>query len=156
MGRELVGCKMINYRLMCVSDTAQIAAIEASTFSCPWSEASILGEITNPLSCWLVAEDSGTVVGYVGSQTVLDQSDMMNLAVLPEYRRNGAATALVNLLIEHLKQRGSCSLTLEVRSSNQSAISLYRKLGFEQIGLRPGYYKNPKEDACILRKEWCK
>ena len=132
----------------------QIAKLEKLCFSDPWSENSIASELCNPLSLWLVAEAAGTVVGYVGSQTVMDETDMMNIAVHPDCRRQGVAAALVNALIASLKDAGSHSLTLEVRASNAPARALYDMLGFQQVGLRRNYYHNPKEDALILRKEW--
>ena len=132
----------------------QVAALEKLCFSAPWSEASVAGELENPLSVWLVCEDRGKVLGYVGSQTVLEESDMMNIAVLPEARRAGIGERLILSLIELLKDRGSRSLALEVRASNTPAISLYKKLGFLQVGRRPNYYRGPREDALILRKEW--
>ena len=79
---------------------------------------------------------------------------MMNIAVDPRYRRQGIAQMLVEALVEQLKKAESRCLTLEVRISNAPAIALYEKLGFEQVGKRPNYYRNPKEDALILRKEW--
>ena len=130
----------------------QIAALEAICFRDPWSEASVRSELTNPLSLWLVATENDMVAGYVGSQTVLDESDMMNVAVHPDHRRRGIAESLVTALCDSLKQKGSSSLALEVRSSNLGAIALYEKLGFTQVGLRKNYYRNPKEDALILRK----
>lgn len=133
---------------------AQVAVLEKQCFSAPWSEASVAGELDNPLSVWLVCEDQGRVLGYVGSQTVLDETDMMNIAVLPEARRAGIGERLILSLIELLKDRGSRSLALEVRASNTPAISLYKKLGFLQVGRRPNYYRGPREDALILRKEW--
>lgn len=133
---------------------AQVAGLEKLCFSDPWSENSIASELCNSLSMWLVAETDGIVVGYVGSQTVMDETDMMNIAVHPECRRQGVAAALVNALIASLKDAGSHSLTLEVRASNAPARALYDMLGFQQVGLRRNYYHNPKEDALILRKEW--
>ena len=102
----------------------------------------------------MVALDGDTVAGYIGSQSVLGESDMMNVAVAPEYRRRGIAQALILELIRRLSQQGNRSLMLEVRASNTPAITLYQKLGFAQVGRRPKYYRNPKEDALILRKEW--
>ena len=136
------------------SHVAQVAELEKTCFSDPWSEKSVASELNNPLSCWLVAEEDGVVAGYVGSQTVMDESDMMNVAVHPDHRRNGIAERLVMELAEALKKRGSHCLTLEVRASNEPAKALYEKLGFRQVGLRKNYYRNPKEDALILRKEW--
>lgn len=137
---------------MTAAHVQQVAALEAICFRDPWSEKSIASELTNPLSLWLVAMEGDKVVGYIGSQTVLDESDMMNVAVHPDYRRRGIAEALVLALADELITRNSHSLTLEVRTSNAPAIALYEKLGFEQIGLRKNYYRNPKEDAQILRK----
>lgn len=129
-----------------------IAELEALCFSDPWSEKSIAYELHNPLSLWLVAEMDGRVAGYIGSQTVPPESDVMNVAVHPDFRRQGIAEALVNGLWAQLVQAGNTSLTLEVRASNAPAIALYEKLGFVQVGRRPNYYRNPREDALILRK----
>lgn len=145
---------MIQYLPMNEGHVPQVAALEKLCFRDPWSENSIAYELTNPLSFWLVAEAAGQVLGYVGSQTVLDEADMMNIAVHPDARRQGIAGQLVTELIAALCQKGVRSLTLEVRVSNSPAISLYEKLGFIQAGRRPNYYRNPKEDAWILRKEW--
>ncbi len=134
------------------SHVASIAALEKLCFSDPWSENSIAYELTSRLSYWLVATENGELVGYIGSQSVLGESDMMNVAVHPDHRRKGVAEALVQALSKDLKERGNLGLTLEVRVSNAPAIALYEKLGFQQVGRRPNYYRNPKEDALILRK----
>ena len=131
---------------------AQIAQLEKLCFSDPWSESSIAYELRNRLSYWLVAEDEGVVVGYIGSQMVFPESDIMNVAVHPQHRRLGIGEILVETLIRHLVNLGCESLTLEVRVSNEPAIALYEKLGFAQVGLRRNYYRNPKEDAMIMRK----
>ena len=140
-------------RLMKLEDVPQIANLEKLCFSDPWSENSIASELDNRLSCWLVAEEQGRIAGYVGSQSVLDMADMMNIAVDPDFRRQGIGEQLINALIEKLKDKGIIALLLEVRISNKPAISLYEKLGFVQVGKRPRYYHNPREDALILRKE---
>ena len=133
---------------------AQVAALERQSFSAPWSEDAIKGELTNALSFWLVAIENDTVLGYVGSQTVLGEADMMNIAVLPEYRRRSIGKQLVCELIRFLQEKQVHCLTLEVRVSNQPAIALYQQLGFAQVGVRPRYYSAPREDELILRKEW--
>lgn len=133
---------------------AQVAQLEKICFADPWSEKSVASELHNPLSYWLVAEQDEQVVGYVGSQSVEGESDMMNVAVHPDHRCQGIGQALVEALVVALRERGNHSLTLEVRVSNEIAIGLYEKLGFSQVGLRKNYYRNPKEDALILRKEW--
>ena len=139
---------------MNASHVAEIAHLEKICFSDPWSEKSVASELENKLSYWLVAMEDGKVAGYIGSQTVCGETDMMNVAVHPDHRRKGIAEALILALIEQLKALESRCLTLEVRASNTPAITLYEKLGFAEIGRRKNYYRNPKEDALILRKEW--
>ena len=139
---------------MTADRVAQVAALEKICFHDPWSENSVASELKNPLSLWQVALDGETVVGYVGSQSVEGEADMMNVAVHPEHRRRGIARMLINELTDALAKQGVHSLALEVRSSNAPAIALYEQLGFSQVGRRPNYYRNPKEDALILRKEW--
>ena len=134
--------------------TAQIAALEAACFSDPWPESILQQELENPLSLWLCAMDGDTVAGYVGSQTVLGEADMMNLAVSPAYRRQGLGRALVLALCESLRQKMQATvLTLEVRASNYGAIALYGGLGFRSVGRRRNYYEHPREDALIMTKE---
>lgn len=140
--------------LMTSEQVSQVAALEAICFDDPWSERSVASELDNPLSLWLTAVEDDKVVGYVGSQTVMGETDMMNVAVHPEYRRRHIAEDLILALVENLKGKESHCLTLEVRASNEGAIRLYEKLSFSQIGRRKNYYHNPKEDALILRKEW--
>lgn len=144
----------MEYVKMTKEHVAAIAELERQCFSMPWSERSIASELDNPLSLWVVAVAGDAVAGYVGSQSVMGEADMMNLAVATQYRRTGVGMALVENLIQELKAQGITSLTLEVRVSNAPAISLYEKMDFYQVGRRPGYYRNPLEDALILRKEW--
>ena len=145
---------MIEYIPMNESHVAQVAALEKLCFSMPWSENSVRSELINPLSLWLVAVDGERLAGYIGSQTVLDEADMMNVAVAPEYRRQGIAQKLVERLEAALREKQVRCLTLEVRASNEPAKALYEGCGFLQVGRRPNYYRNPREDALILRKEW--
>jgi len=136
------------------SHVAQVTQLERICFSDPLSENSVASELKNKLALWLVAEENGDVAGYIGSQTCGEESDVMNVAVHPDFRRRGVAETLVGCLVAELKAMGSSSLTLEVRVSNLPAIALYEKMGFSQVGRRKNYYRNPKEDALILRKEW--
>ena len=141
-------------RNMTAAEVPLVAGLEAVCFNDPWSERSVASELDNQLSLWLVAMEGERLAGYVGSQTVMGETDMMNIAVDPEFRRRGFAGQLVDALVAELKTRQSHCLTLEVRASNEPARALYEKLGFQQVGLRKNYYRNPKEDALILRKEW--
>ncbi len=145
---------MIEIAEMMPVHVAPIAELEKLCFSDPWPAAAIESELTNPLSYWLVAMDGERLAAYIGSQSVCGEADMMNVAVSPDYRRQGVAQGLIEALVAALKERQVTCLSLEVRASNAPAIALYDKLGFCQVGRRPNYYRNPKEDALILRREW--
>ena len=145
---------MIIYEKMQNAHISAVAQLERENFSMPWSESVLEAELQNPLSLWIVALQGDAVVGYVGAQIVPDEADMMNIAVHPDYRRRGVAEQLVTLLCDGLAAKNVHVLMLEVRASNEPAKALYGKLDFRQVGCRPNYYRNPKEDALILRKEW--
>ena len=146
---------MIEIIPMTASHVAAVAELEKICFGTEaWHEQSVASELENELSLWLVAMDGDALAGYVGSQTVLGETDMMNVAVHPAYRRQGIAERLILELVEALKEKESHWLMLEVRASNEEAIKLYEKLGFREVGRRKNYYRNPREDALILRKEW--
>ena len=138
---------------MQAADVPQVAELEKACFSDPWPESVLSHELENELSLWLAAKTGDTVLGYIGSQSVLDEADMMNIAVRESARRQGIAKKLIAALCTRLAQKGVRSLTLEVRDSNEAAIGLYESLGFLQVGKRPNYYFHPKEDARILRKD---
>ncbi len=124
---------MIEMKQMNANHVGQVVALEKVCFADPWSEASIAGELGNPLSLWLVAMEQDAVLGYVGSQSVLGEGDMMNLAVTPAFRRQGIAEKLVLALCSALLEKNVRSLTLEVRASNQPAKALYEKLKARNI-----------------------
>ncbi|MBR4863885.1 MAG: ribosomal protein S18-alanine N-acetyltransferase [Oscillospiraceae bacterium] len=145
---------MIEYIPMTETHVAAVAKLDEACFSMPWSEQAIRSELTNPLALWLVAVDGETLVGYIGSQSVMGEADMMNVAVDPAYRRQGIGEKLITELMARLKENSVYALALEVRASNESAIALYDKLGFTQVGRRPNYYRKPTEDGLILKKEW--
>lgn len=145
---------MIEYREMIAEDVSQVVELEMTYFSYPWSWASVTSELTNPISLWLVAVENDCVVGYVGSQSVMGEADMMNVAVRSEFRNQGIGRKLITELIAKLKANEVYCLALEVRASNEPAIHLYESMGFVQVGRRPNYYSAPREDALILKKEW--
>ena len=137
---------------MTESHVAAVAALEKLCFADPWSLSSIASELNNPLALWLVAVEDGDLIGYIGSQSVMGESDMMNVAVHPDHRRKGLGERLVLALCEALSGENT-SLALEVRSSNAPAISLYEKLGFVLIGNRKNFYSGPRENALIYKRE---
>lgn len=137
------------------SHVSAVAELEKLCFSAPWSERSIAAELKSQWSLWLVEEREGVAIAYVGSQSCPPEADVMNVAVSPAYRRQGIGEGLMVALMEALREREIESLTLEVRASNEAAIALYDRLGFQQVGRRPNYYTDPREDALIMRKELC-
>ena len=139
---------------MTAAHVSSVAELEKVCFSAPWSENSVASELNNPLALWLVAVENDRLAGYIGSQSVEGEADVMNVAVHPDFRRRGIAEELCRQLVSVLNERDVHSLTLEVRASNAPAIALYEKLGFTLVGCRPNYYRHPKEDALIMRKEW--
>lgn len=132
----------------------ELSAIEAACFSVPLTEEQIARMIRDENTCWLAVREEDSVIAYVWVQTVLDEGYIGNVAVHPEYRRRGLGDLLLNELDRLAEERELRFLTLEVRAGNAPAIALYRKHGYAQTGLRPGYYSAPREDALLMTKEF--
>jgi ribosomal-protein-alanine N-acetyltransferase len=131
-----------------------LAHLESLCFSQPWSRAALEEELRNPNALFLVAEsEEGAVLGYAGMHCVLGECYMDNIAVFPQARRRGVAKGLLEALLVWMERHDALFLTLEVRSSNEAAISLYRSLGFEEVGRRPGFYSSPREDALLFTRQ---
>jgi len=127
-----------------------VAALEAASFSTPWSEASIRGELENPWAIWLTALEGDALAGYLGVQYGPDGGDVLTVATDPAFRGRGVGKALLREMCARLREKELRWLTLEVRPSNAAALGLYESLGFRQVGRRPRYYRNPTEDALLL------
>lgn len=132
---------------------AQIAALEGQCFADPWSERSVASELENPLSLWLVALEDGTVAGYVGSQSVLGEADMMNLAVAPAYRRRGSPGRCCGIGARWTLGR-SAACAWRCGRAMRLPLPSIRPAATGRSALRPGYYRYPREDALILKKQW--
>lgn len=145
-------------RAMEIHDVPAVAAVERQVFSDPWPEAFFLGELAQPLMFARVAERLGRLVGYsvawlgAGTPAGAGSGHLGNLAVTPEERRRGVATALLDDLLSVSQARGVGNLTLEVRATNDAAQALYRARGFRMVGVRRGYYRDTGEDAMVM--EW--
>lgn len=137
-------------RLMREEDLEAAAELEKQCFSVPWSKKSLQESLSNPDYLFLAAEKEGKVVGYAGLLKIVEEGDVTNIAVLPNCRKQGIGTALTEALIREGQKAGLSSFTLEVRASNEAAISIYEKLGFRSAGVRKGFYDSPKEDALIM------
>ena len=135
---------------LALSHIAQMAEIEKLSFSQPWSSKMLEEEIYNPLARYLVYMHSETVIGYIGVHLVAGEGYITNVAVNPSSRGKGIGKYLMSTMEELARREKLQLLTLEVRKSNLSAQALYRWAGFEQVGVRPGYYEQPKEDAILM------
>ena len=133
-------------------DLASVLEVERECFTMPWKESTFRGLMKRSDSDLLVAETAdGRVVGYAACWTVIDQSELGNVAVSESARGMGIGGALVDAVVERIQARGSCECYLEVRESNEAAQSLYRQRGFVTVGRRPRYYSLPTEDALVMR-----
>ena len=134
----------------------EVAALERVCFSTPWSRNMLAEELDNAMSAYLVALDAedGSVVGYAGLLVVADEGYITNVAVRPESRRGGVASALLDVFVNFAVGNRLAFLTLEVRASNYAAIALYGSRGFRGVGRRTNYYEHPKEDAIIMTREF--
>lgn len=130
----------------------EIFKIENSCFSHPWSEKSLETLLNDDKSAVFVAIDKEKVCGYCGVNTVLDEGYITNIAVQKSFRRQGIGQSLLKTLCDYAQEKKLSFLTLEVRKSNLSAVNLYSKNGFNQVGNRKNYYTQPVEDALLLTK----
>ena len=125
-----------------------LAELEKQCFHAPWSEKMLREELGGGI--FLVAEQDGKVQGYVGCQTVLDEGYITNVAVSPDFRRQGIARALIAELTAKAEENKLAFVTLEVRESNAPAIALYTGAGFAPVGKRKNFYSNPTENAVLM------
>lgn len=133
-------------------DLARVMEIERECFSTPWKEVTFRGLMKRSDTDLLVAETAeGWIAGYAACWTVIDQSELGNVAVAPEARGRGAGGALVDTVVERVKERGARECFLEVRESNLVAQAIYRERGFVVVGRRRSYYAQPTEDALVMR-----
>lgn len=139
-------------REMQIEDAAAIAEIEKQCFSLPWPIKEIEETFLAKNSIFYVASIGGQIVGYAGLYFILDEGNIINIAVDSRYRRQGIAKGLLEHLILQLKHKGVKNVTLEVRKGNMAAISLYESFGFETVGIRKNFYVRPLEDALIMWK----
>ena len=136
------------------SHIQQIAALEKECFSTPWTENMLEDALFDSQASFIVAEaEDGSILGYAGLHVIVDEGYIDNIAVEEAARRHGVASALLDVYCR-FGAVNLAFLTLEVRKSNLPAIALYEKFGFQQAGLRPGYYQHPREDAVIMTREF--
>lgn len=143
----------VRIRRMRGADLAGVLDIERRSFGSPWSERTFRTLLRRRNARSIVAEDgAGEVAGYAVVWYSGSEAELGNLAVEPERRRRGVATALLREVLRGVRSRGLERLFLEVRKGNEAARRLYERQGFQVVGVRPGYYVNPREDALVMRR----
>ncbi|MDO4345020.1 MAG: ribosomal protein S18-alanine N-acetyltransferase [Eubacteriales bacterium] len=143
---------MIEIRRMRPEDLEQVERIEADTFSQPWTRAGFLSSLEADSTIYLTVWEKSEIVGYCGLMKVLEEGDITNVAVKREFRGRGIGRMMLENLLKLAGEQGVREFTLEVRKSNAAAIALYKKLGFQDCGLRKNFYEKPVEDAVIMWK----
>jgi ribosomal-protein-alanine acetyltransferase len=144
----------IRVRIAKSSDLDDIYELDMQTFAMPWSKEALSYDILeNDNAFVIVAEYEGEFAGYADIWTVLDEADLNSIAVRVDFRRKGIGDAIMLAMTEMLPANGVATINLEVRVSNMPAIKLYKKYGFNECGVRPGYYLDNGEDALIMKRE---
>lgn len=148
------GKTKIRVRIAKSSDLDDIYELDVQTFAMPWSKEALSYDILeNDNAFVIVAEYEGEFAGYADIWTVLDEADLNSIAVRVDFRRKGIGDAIMIAMTEMLSASGVATINLEVRVSNMPAIKLYKKYGFNECGVRPGYYLDNGEDALIMKRE---
>ena len=145
----------VDIRGLTLGDLSDIERIEHRVYPTPWSRSMFAGELAKPSSISLGAFDPETdaLVGYLVISRYVDAWHVMNVAVAPDHRRRGIASALLDRLFDVTATDPRRGYTLEVRVSNEGAIKLYERLGFVARGVRRGYYTDNREDALIMWRD---
>ena len=143
----------LEIRSLETADLEAIETIEQRAYPTPWSRSMFASELAKPTSICLGAFEGSDLVGYIINSRYVDAWHVMNVAVRPEQQRRGIATALLEKLFERTRGDERRGYTLEVRVSNENAIRLYEKLGFDSRGIRRGYYTDNREDALIMWRD---
>ena len=143
----------LSVRVARKSDLGEVSRIERASFADPWGPGDFRSVLASPQTIFLVAGDeaSEALAGYAIALTVLDESEILNIAVDPAVRGRGLGGRLLDSALAEVARRGAVAAFLEVRESNVAARELYRSRGFEELSRRRGYYRTPVEDALVLR-----
>lgn len=143
----------IKVRLATPQDLGRVADIERQNSANPWSAAQLSTELENEFAYLLCAELAGDIAGLCDVHIAFDDAHINEVAVAEEHRRKGVAAALIAKAAELAKQHGCDAVTLEVRASNRTAKEFYAAQGFQMIGQKWGFYRDPSDDALVLQKE---
>ncbi|MFL6555885.1 MAG: ribosomal protein S18-alanine N-acetyltransferase [Bacillus sp. (in: firmicutes)] len=139
------------FRHMKEEDIDQILEVEHASFTTPWSREAFYNEINNNrFAVYIVLEENNRILGYCGAWIVIDEAHVTNVAILPEFRGRKLGEAILKEMMSVAREMGAKSMTLEVRVTNHVAQSLYRKLGFQNGGIRKNYYSDNQEDGLVM------
>lgn len=141
---------MITVRNMQMKDVWPVSRIEQEIFSKPWSYHGFVDALNLGNTIFLVAEEEGKIIGYIGMYLSLDEGEITNVAVAVTERQRGVGGLLLTEMKKEAERRSVARIVLEVRVSNDSAVRLYERSGFKNCGVRKGFYDMPKEDAYIM------
>lgn len=144
---------MVTIREMQIDDLEQVMRIEEGNFSVPWTETGFFSFLIREDTLFLVAEEAEEILGYCGVVTASGEGDITNVAVKRSRQKEGIGGRMLAELLSRLEGAGVGTLFLEVRAGNAGAIHLYRKLGFEEVGVRKNYYEAPREDGIVMKWE---
>lgn len=141
----------IRLRTMTLDDVEEVHQVETVCFPTPWSQQAFVNEVLhNQFATYFVAVDGEKVIGYIGCWVVIDDANITNIGVLPDYRGNKIGEALLKTAMELARLKRATRMSLEVRVSNTVAQNLYEKLGFKRGGIRKNYYTDNNEDAYVM------
>ena len=132
-----------------------LLTLEERCFSIPWTENMFLEELENSLAKYVVIRSSGKIAGYGGMWFILDEAHITNIAIDPNYQKQGFGSHILSYMIKEAEEHHIYKMTLEVRKSNNAALQLYKKFNFEEYGIRPRYYEDNQEDAIIMWRKKC-
>lgn len=144
---------MYTIREMTAADVQAVSEVEHDVFTTAWSPEMFAQEMTNPLTTYLLVCMDEEVIGFAGFWLVVDEAQVTNIAIKQDWQSRGYGRVLVNKLMQTAKAKGALSISLEVRPSNKTARKLYEKLGFAEVGIRPGYYQDNGENAILMTAE---
>lgn len=139
-------------REMLIEDLDEVMEIEEELFAVPWTREGFFTFLTREDAMFLVVEEKEKILGYCGLLMVLDEGDVLNVAVKGDRQREGIGHFLVDSMIRLAAERGITTIHLEVRKSNETAFRLYERMGFVTDGIRKGYYTDPVEDAILMTR----
>lgn len=134
------------------TDVDGVLSVENECFSHPWTKKGIAEELENDTARFFVVRKEGQVIGYIGANNIAGEVYITNIAVLPNERKKGIGETLLSVLLSESGRENADFVSLEVRESNCAAITLYQRAGFQELGRRKGFYRDPQEDALIYTK----